>query len=219
MKPGGSIRMVALSTLLVLGAACERRNEEIKVYRLAKAPLEPGAEERPAAATMDLPPDHPPIGGARPAGPVASTSVAAPSAAVPSNWEPQPLTEMRKASYLVRGADGTSADISFVSLGGSAGDILGNVNRWLGQIGQPAITQEKLPDMVQHLPSELGDVAVVDLRGLPEQADPKKDGRIIAAIGTGDGATSFYKMRGNAEMVGAEKENFLRWITAMRASH
>jgi hypothetical protein len=70
--------------------------------------------------------------------------------------------------------------------------------------------------VVQHLPSELGHVAVVDLQGLPEQGDPKKDGRIVAAIATGDGATSFYKMRGNAALAEAEKENFLNWITAMR---
>jgi hypothetical protein len=201
-------RSILLAVLVVAAlSGCSKQDEEIKVYRLVKAPLEPGAEPAPVAVATDLPASHPPI-----------ANRADPSAPVPPNWEAQPLTEMRKASYTVHGANGSSADISFVSLGGSANDVLGNVNRWLGQIGQPPITEEQLPDVVQHLPSELGHVAVVDLRGLPEQGDPQKDGRILAAIASGTGATEFYKIRGNADLVGAEKENFLKWVAAMRSA-
>ena len=192
-------------------SGCEKRSEEIKVYRLVKAPVEASAsaiDEGSVAPSTELPPSHPPIG---------STGLSdAPSASVPANWEAQPLTEMRKASYVVHAADGTSADISFVALGATAGNVLDNVNRWLGQLGQPPVTDAQLPDVVQHLPSDLGHVALVDLKGLPEQGDPKKDGRILAAIATGDGATSFYKMRGNTALVEAEKQNFINWVTAMR---
>ncbi|MGZ5563741.1 MAG: hypothetical protein ACXWFY_00965, partial [Chthoniobacterales bacterium] len=69
--------------------------------------------EEAAPSSVDLPPSHPPIGNANASIPAA----AAPSAAVPANWEAQPLSEMRKASYVVHGADGASADISFVALG------------------------------------------------------------------------------------------------------
>lgn len=209
----------AVLALTVVLAACEKRTDEIKVYRLEKAPL----EQAPAAAgdsmpmAGDLPPSHPPINTA----PVTSASVSAvtaPSAGVPATWETQPLSEMRKASYIVHGPDGSSADISFVALGPSAGNVLDNVNRWLNQLGQPPITDAQLREVVQNMPSELGHVAVVDLQGLPEQGDPKKDGRILAAIATGDGATSFYKMRGNNALVAGEKDNFLKWVTAMRAS-
>ena len=68
------------------------------------------------------------------------------SAAVttPPNWEPQPLSQMRQASFLVKGDNGAVADISFVSLGAAAGNVLDNVNRWLDQLGQPPITEQKL---------------------------------------------------------------------------
>ena len=36
------------------------------------------------------------------------------------------------------------ADISFVSLGPAAGNVLDNVNRWLGQLAEPPITADKL---------------------------------------------------------------------------
>ncbi len=218
MKEGSSF--LAAVVVAVALSACQKHDQEIKVYRLEKAPAEPGAGAPSAVAeegmpsSADLPPSHPPIGNMA-AAPAAATA-AVPSAAVPANWEPQALSEMRKASYIVHGADGTSADISFVALGPSAGNILDNVNRWLSQLGQPPITEDRLPQVVQRLPGEVGHVAIVDLQGLPEQGDPKKDGRILAALATGDGATSFYKMRGNSALVEAEKENFLKWVTAMR---
>ncbi len=71
--------------------------------------------------------------------PTAETAVT-----TPPNWEPQPLSQMRQASFLVKGDNGAIADISFVSLGAAAGNVLDNVNRWLDQLGQPPITEQKL---------------------------------------------------------------------------
>jgi hypothetical protein len=122
---------------------------------------------------------------------------------------------MRQASFLVKGEKGAVADISFVKLGPAAGNVLDNVNRWLGQLGQPPVTPEKLTGMIQKLPTARGEVDVIDLNGKPEDGDASKDGRIIGAIAS-DEATSFFKMRGNAALVGAEKEKFLKWIAAVR---
>jgi hypothetical protein len=119
---------------------------------------------------------------------------------------------MREASFIVRGENGATADISLVRLGPAAGNILDNVNRWLAQLKQPAVTEEKLRTMLQ----PLGDAAVVDLSGQPENGDPAKDGRIIGAIASDENGTAFYKMRGNAALVGAEKENFLKWVSTSR---
>src|SRR4030095_15909173 len=106
-------------------------------------------------------------------------------------------------------------DISFVKLGPAAGNVLDNVNRWLGQLGQPPVTPEKLTGMIQKLPTARGEVDVIDLNGKPEDGDASKDGRIIGAIAS-DEATSFFNMRGNPALVGAEKEKFLKWIAAVR---
>ena len=130
------------------------------------------------------------------------------TATIPPNWEPQPLSQMRQASFLVHGDNGAVADISFVTLGPAAGNILDNVNRWLGQLAQPPITEEKLKSLIQPLPTARGEVAVVDLSGQPENGDPAKDGRIIGAIAADGTGTAFYKMRGNATLVGTEKAKF-----------
>ena len=140
------------------------------------------------------------------------------TANAPKNWEPQPLSQMREASFLVRGENGATADISFVTLGAAAGNVLDNVNRWLGQLKQPPITEEKLKTMIQPLATARGNVAVVDLSGEPENGDAAKDGRIVGAIAADVTGTAFYKMRGNAAVVGAEKDNFLKWVSALRGT-
>jgi hypothetical protein len=200
---GASVAIVAALALL---CGCDRDDQQIKVYRVAKAPLETTPPPEAAMPTNASSPSAllPNVPG------LTTTAVAE----APKNWEPQPLSQMREASFIVRGDKGTTADISLVRLGPAAGNVLDNVNRWLGQLKQPAVTEEKLRTMVQ----ALGDTAVVDLSGQPENGDPAKDGRIVGAIAADQNGTAFYKMRGNAELVDAEKENFLKWVSASRGA-
>jgi hypothetical protein len=197
---------VVFFTLAAFLWGCDRSDDQIKVYRLAKPSGEAEPLEKDAIASTNAP--------------VKSTLERVPAstsnAPTPPNWQPQPLSEMRQASFLVKGENGATADISFVKLGPAAGNVLDNVNRWLGQLGQPPVTSEKLAGMTQKLSTPRGEVDVVDLNGKPEDGDASKDGRIIGAIASDEG-TSFFKMRGNAALVGAEKANFLKWIVAIRA--
>jgi hypothetical protein len=199
---------VACFIVVVALAACGR-NSEIKVYRVSKAPLEESApQQQDAMPTNTAAPRMP--GAIGPAAEATSAAVT-----IPPNWEPQPLSQMRQASFLVKGDNGAVADISFVSLGPAAGNVLDNVNRWLGQLGQPPITEQKLGEIAQRLNTSLGEVTVVDLPGLPKEADPARDGRIIAAMLTTGNSTLFFKMRGNAELTEAQKADFVKWVAAV----
>ena len=202
---GASLSLVAAALLL---DACDRSDQQIKVYRVAKAPLD---ATPPADATR-------PTNASSPSSMPGAVPITPMTATIPPNWEPQPLSEMRQASFLVHGENGAVADISFVTLGPAAGNILDNVNRWLGQLAQPPITEEKLKSLIQPLPTARGEVAVVDLSGQPENGDPAKDGRIIGAIAADGTGTAFYKMRGNATLVGTEKQNFLKWVSSSRSA-
>src|SRR5215471_3068957 len=195
--------ILALSAALL--ASCEK-NSEIKVYRVSKAPLEQSApQQQDAMPTNTAAPRMPGV-----LAPTAETAVTS-----PPNWEPQPLSQMRQASFLVKGDNGTVADVSFVSLGSAAGNVLDNVNRWLGQLSQPPITEQKLGEIAQRLRTSLGDVTIVDLTGLPDNADPARDGRIIAGMVTTSDATLFFKMRGNADLTEAQKGDFVKWVAAV----
>jgi len=203
---GMQTRAVLLSLAVVTLLGCDNKSE-IKVYRVSKAPLEEAGPEQQGAMPANAPSPSMPGGMA----PVASAG----SAPVPANWEPQQLSQMRQASFLVKGNNGEIADISFVSLGASAGNVLDNVNRWLSQIGQPPIDEAKLNQIAQHLNTSIGDVSVVDLAGLPNGADPKKDGRIIAGMINAAGSTLFFKIRGNASLTESQKADFMKWVAAV----
>src|SRR6516225_5741634 len=200
------LRVVFLSLVVISLAACNNKSE-IKVYRVSKAPLEETGPEQQGAMPANAPSPSMPGGMA----PVASAT----SVPVPPNWQPQPLSQMRQASFLVKGDNGAIADISFVTLGSGAGNVLENVTRWLGQIGQPPITEQKLGEIAQRLHTSLGDVTIVDLAGLPDNADPARDGRIIGAMVTTGDATLFFKMRGNADLTEAQKGDFIKWVAAV----
>jgi hypothetical protein len=200
------VRLAVYSIVLVTSMTSCEKNSEIKVYRVSKAPLEESApQEQGAMPTNTAAPRMP--GGLSPTAETAVTT--------PPNWEAQPLSQMRQASFLAKGDNGAVADISFVSLGSAAGNVLENVNRWLGQLGQPPITEQKLGEIAQRLHTSLGDVTIVDLAGLPDNADPARDGRIIAAMVTTANVTLFFKMRGNADLAEAQKGDFIKWVAAV----
>src|SRR5262245_5195550 len=203
-KSGGQL-VICSAFVAALLNSCEK-NSEIKVYRVSKAPLEESAPQQQDAIPTNTAAPRMSSGLA----PTTETTVV-----TPPNWEPQPLSQMRQASFLVKGDNGAVADVSFVSLGSAAGNVLDNVNRWLDQLGQPPITEQKLDEMAQRLHTSLGDVTIVDLAGLPDNADPARDGRIIAAMVTTGNSTLFFKMRGNADLVEAQKGDFIRWVAAV----
>jgi hypothetical protein len=197
--------IVLLCSSAALLVSCEK-NSEIKVYRVSKAPLEESAAQQQ---------DTMPTNTAAPRMPGGLASGADNSVSTPPGWEPQPLSQMRQASFLVKGENGAVADISFVSLGSAAGNVLENVNRWLSQLGQAPITEQKLGEIAQRLRTSLGDVAIVDLTGLPDNADPARDGRIVAGMVTTADSTLFFKMRGNADLTEAQKSDFMKWVAAV----
>ena len=194
---------LGLSSALLVSCG---KNSEIKVYRVSKAPLEEAAPQQQDAM---------PTNSAAPRMPGALAPAAEAAVTTPPNWEGQPLSQMRQASFLAKGDNGAVADISLVSLGSAAGNVLENVNRWLGQLGQPPVTEQKLGEIAQRLHTSLGDMTIVDLAGLPDNADPSRDGRIIAAMLTTANSTLFFKMRGNADLAEAQKADFIKWVAAV----
>ncbi len=52
----------------------------------------------------------------------------------PDNWVTQPTSSMRIGSFIVPFSEG-EGDLSIIKLGGDAGGMVANVNRWRGQLG------------------------------------------------------------------------------------
>jgi len=195
-----------LGAMAALLGACEKQRV-IQTYRVPKEPS-PAA---PAAGGMGM------GGGEMPAAP-SQDGPPAITGEAPSTWLAQPLSTMRQASFLVKGDNGASADISLIILRGQAGGALENINRWRNQIALPPLTEEELPKNSTQIDTPLGPLTAVDLEGQPQDGGAEKDGRIVAALGARDGDEWFFKMRGNNALVAANRDDFLKWAASVKKS-
>lgn len=127
----------------------------------------------------------------------------------PSGWTERPAANgFARATFAVTDG-GQTAEITVTPLGGMAGGLLANVNRWRGQVGLGPTTEEQLPKDQKHL----------DVAGTPcpyfDLAGPKGE-RILAVAVPHGGQTWFLKMKGSAELVGRQQGNFEAFAQSVR---
>jgi hypothetical protein len=127
---------------------------------------------------------------------------------VPAGWQEQPGSAMRVGSFLIKGANGQTTDVSIVSLGGDAGGDLGNINRWRGQIGLTPLSAEQLSHEMK--PQTFGGLKMhwVDF------ANQGK--RITAAIYKRGQQTWFFKMTGDDETTRGAQDAMRQFLASLR---
>jgi hypothetical protein len=207
-----------LPPLLFLAAGCQR--DEIKVYRVAKDQPPQTPQAAPALPTdtpnPTLPPGHPDISSApTTAAPLASESAQAPLTwKTPAGWTEVPPGEMRVASFRVSGNNGKQADVSIVPLPGMAGTDAGNVNRWRGQVGLAAMTDDELLKAAENIEAGGQSAQLYDIVGKnPASGDTA---RILGVIQHRDDMAWFYKMTGDAELVEQQKPAFVEFLKSLK---
>ena len=136
-----------------------------------------------------------------------SAQTSAISLKAPPGWQRQPPAPMRKASFVVEGADGAKVDISVTSFQGESGGLLANINRWRGQLGLEAVDAEHLESIIERRTLAGRDFVIVDLAN--EQAPADKRQRVIGAIVPAPGETWFFKMTGDDALTAAQKPALL----------
>lgn len=239
-----SVIIFAAAAAALATTAC-KQEKEIKVYRVAKTSpaaeqaKDPHAGMMPGAADAADP--HAGIPGMDPAadphaGIPGMSGAGDPHAGMtpqdmammggsrgpkvadqaPQGWTQQPGSSMRQLSYRVNGEDGATADVSLVILGGSGGAKLPNVNRWRAQFDLPALDADSLGANSETFTTALGEALLVDLEGLPLGADEKKDGRMLGAIIDHGRDGWFFRMRGNAALIAAQKDAFVSWVKSVK---
>jgi hypothetical protein len=133
----------------------------------------------------------------------------------PANWEQGPAKPMREVTYRPAGTEGVECYISV--LVGTGGGLVANLNRWQGQAGQGALSIEQikaLPQiMVLGTPSKFLEVA-----GAFQGMDgPERQGFMLLGVACELASHSvFVKMTGPAEVVRAERDNFLQFCKSLR---
>ena len=107
---------------------------------------------------------------------------------LPKNWVPSTGHSMRLASFDVPFSNGVG-DLSIVSLGGSSGGLLANVNRWRGQVDLNPISESDILTV-----STVGESKMGAFRIFKMINDLNTQSAIIAAVlPTGD-KTFFIKL-------------------------
>jgi hypothetical protein len=183
---------------MLLGG-CDRDDQQIKVYRVAKAPLE---STPPPDATMPTNASSP-----NAEAPAAPSSSEKPQIQwdVPPGWSPTAASAMRYASFATE-KNGEKAEISVVTFPGDGGSDGDNVNRWRQQVGLGPV------DSVDALivPEHAGALhfSTVDMAGPTT--------RVLAGWTRHEGRTWFFKLTGPPAVVEQEKPNFAAFLQSVR---
>jgi hypothetical protein len=137
------------------------------------------------------------------AAPVANSSL-------PAGWAEIPNPPMLLAKYVIQGSGDAKAEVNISMLSGIGGGVMANVTRWRNQLGLPPISEEDWSKQARTMDVNGVQGTVVDLTG----TDPKtgKKSRLIGVIVPQSGATSFYKLMGDEQIVEQQKDVFTKFI-------
>lgn len=132
----------------------------------------------------------------------------------PEGWVRGDERSMRLVTFTPEGAP--DAECYVTVLPGEAGGVAANLNRWRSQMGQPELTQAEIEalDRRDVLGSESPFIEIEgDFTGMSgtRTADAGFLG-LICTVGTG---TLFVKMTGPADVIEAERENFLAFCESL----
>ena len=193
--------VLPLAMLVAFIAGCGKH--EVKYYEAPKDVPSPLASKQPAPM---------PAADSVPAAPAS----AKPTWTKPEAWTEKPASSMRLASFSSAEKDGESADISVITLGGPAGGMLANVNRWRGQIGLEPVDDAALKPMLTEIQIGGQPAALLAMAGTQPPAGKTKPQRTIAATVEMAGQTWFFKMTGEDSVVAAEKGAFIEFLNSIR---
>jgi len=169
-------------------------------------------EKIAAPSTMDvnqLPPTHPAIPGVT-TGVAAATEDDLPALTVPAGWTPAEPPQFVLIKFNIAGpGDATAA----ATVSKSGGTLLANLNRWRGQLGQPAITDDdaaKLPTVdVSGVKAVVADFTGTDAR-------TGKPSRLVGVVLPLNGQTWFYKLMGDPALVAQQKDTFTGFVQSAK---
>jgi len=182
-------RFLFSGALVIVMSACDRSDQQIKVYRLVKAPVESAPDQRTAPA---------------------SSAAATPQISweLPDGWGNGSPSTMRYASFAATEENGEKVDISVVTFPGDGGSDLDNVNRWRQQIGLAAVDAGELNSIIAPFQSEQINFLTADMIG--------PNSRTLAAWVRREGRSWFFKLSGPKDAVEKEKPKFVKFLQSVR---
>ncbi len=122
---------------------------------------------------------------------------------VPSGWKQIAPGQMQVARFTVPQPNGGAGEVFVSVFPNDTGGTLANVNRWRRQMKLPEIGDKELASLAKPLDASLPNAILVELTNDTQ--------RMLGAIVPRGGQWWFYKMLGDAAVVSAERDNFIRF--------
>ncbi len=188
--------IVLLVTALVAGCGGETDTEPFSEVRTVRAP---------EAGTMQPDAMNPHAGGPMPLQPTMGSSL---DWTTPPGWVERPASSMRIVNLGIEGEP--SVECYVTRLGGNAGGMEANLNRWRSQLSLPPYAA----DEISALPTKqiLGvDAVVAEMQGEYKgmgDAETQPDFALLGAVAQTPDAAYFIKMTGPKTVLERERKNF-----------
>jgi hypothetical protein len=167
-----------------------------------------------AGTPMELPPSHPSIGGAGATAPGAAAMSASsepkPIWQVPAGWQEGSAGPFLVAKFTMPGAEAPQTSVNVSMSAGEGGGLVGNVNRWRGQLGLEQLSEADINKLVTPVDTGGGKAILIDMTGTDARSGQKA--RLVGAIVSQPERTWFYKLMGNEQIVAREKDNFTTFV-------
>jgi len=129
---------------------------------------------------------------------------------LPKGWTESRQSGGMRFATLKPPAEG-KIDVSVITLPGSAGGELANVNRWRGQIGLAPVDEAELSRSRTTVTSPAGNVSVYDFT-----SEGPQPSRMIAGLLVTRGNSWFIKMVGEPGPVAAARADFIRLLETLQ---
>lgn len=134
----------------------------------------------------------------------------------PAGWSELAPTSMRVANFRVAGDE--RAECYLTLLGGDAGGLAANVNRWRGQMSQPPLSAAELAKLSTK-PMLGGEAVLVDFGGAfggMGGGAKLEDARLVGLLLFRPEGAAFLKMTGPASTIGGQIDAFLALAASLR---
>ena len=150
---------------------------------------------------------------ALPSGAMAQT--ANPQWTVPPGWDLGSASSVRRGSFLVKDANGQTADIAVTVFPGDVGGRAMNINRWRGQVGLAPAQPDEIAKLTETVDVNGTPATLVDFAGTTPPAGKTQPQRMIVVTLPHAGNSWFFKVTGDAPLVTAQKPALLAFVKSV----
>ena len=201
----------------------------IQFLKSVKFPAAGDATAQQPSSDMQLPPNHPDIGGAPQQLPAGHPAIGGmgmetadngpishdgqPNWQVPQGWQEVSGGQFLVGKFIITDNGGKAA-VNVSQSAGTGGGLPMNVNRWRGQLGLPPQSDDEATQSLSSIDAGGAKASLVEMSGT--DARTGQPAQLVAVIVPQADQTWFYKLMGNATVVAGHKDEFIKFVQGVK---